>query len=565
MDRLSILGLFGALLLFGCTNPPDGSSQLKPGLDGFVVLDSEIQTGDISPNGSVELTLEMATVPIRSVAVVTNRTAGTLRIEVANLGGTPEGPDPPPNEDVYRYLEVGHPDLASDSIVSATIRFIVPEAWLEAAGHAASLIALARYTDRWTTLPTRETGRDNGEIHYEATAPGLSLFAIVVSAHEGGAGASPRPSKVETPTHTPTASDPPSRPTASVDPSVRSTTTATPVTTNQPAELTSTPQSIDPPVTHIPTVTPGTIAPVRSLPTPTVSPTPSPTPSPSASPKPAPMPTHTSTPEPSPTATAPPTGTPSPTQSPTPTALPPDSTPPPTQPPSNTKQPTSTPSPAPPTAKPTATPTHTTIPTPTPTPTPTETSTPAPAPTSTPTPTQTPTPTETPTPVPDDRYGVVVHRESAYFLEQLGVTRYLKFNSDMSAVPDGTEKLPFIQVSTDADVWESGQAASLESLSDEQIGSLGFFTRQELRDMAQSAPGSSWYVFGEANLLMFSDSVLPNWPAKMSDYGDINVDSEGAGKTSGAQQLTGRAHDPGPGGNPHGSERTPHQAHPGGL
>ena len=86
MDRLSILGLFGALLLFGCTNPPDGSSQLKPGLDGFVVLDSEIQTGDISPNCSVELTLEMATVPIRSVAVVTNRTAGTLRIEVANFG-----------------------------------------------------------------------------------------------------------------------------------------------------------------------------------------------------------------------------------------------------------------------------------------------------------------------------------------------------------------------------------------------------------------------------------------------------------------------------------------------
>ena len=58
---------------------------------------------------------------------------------------------------------------------------------------------------------------------------------------------------------------------------------------------------------------------------------------------------------------------------------------------------------------------------------------------------------------------------------------------------------------------------------------------------------------------------LPNWSAKMSDYGDIDVDSEGAGKTSGPQQLTGRAHDPGLGGNPHGSERTPHQAHPGGL
>ena len=73
------------------------------------------------------------------------------------------------------------------------------------------------------------------------------------------------------------------------------------------------------------------------------------------------------------------------------------------------------------------------------------------------------------------------------------------------------------------------------------------------------------YEDAPESLLMFSDSVLPNWSAKMSDHGDIDVDSEGAGKTSGAQQLTGRAHDPGPGGNPHGSERTPHQAHPGGL
>ena len=32
-------------------------------------------------------------------------------------------------------------------------------------------------------------------------------------------------------------------------------------------------------------------------------------------------------------------------------------------------------------------------------------------------------------------------------------------------------------------------------------------------------------------LLMFSDSVLPNWPAKMSDHGDINVDAERTGKT----------------------------------
>ena len=70
---------------------------------------------------------------------------------------------------------------------------------------------------------------------------------------------------------------------------------------------------------------------------------------------------------------------------------------------------------------------------------------------------------------------------------------------------------------------------------------------------------------GSVNLLMFSDSVLPNWPAKMSDHGDINVDAERTGKTSGAQQPAGRAYDYGPGGDSNGSEHTPHQAHPGGL
>ena len=52
----------------------------------------------------------------------------------------------------------------------------------------------------------------------------------------------------------------------------------------------------------------------------------------------------------------------------------------------------------------------------------------------------------------------------------------------------------------------------------------------------------------EGRMLMFSDSVLPNCQAKMSDHGDINVDAERTGKTSGAQQLTGRAYDYGPGG-----------------
>ncbi len=64
---------------------------------------------------------------------------------------------------------------------------------------------------------------------------------------------------------------------------------------------------------------------------------------------------------------------------------------------------------------------------------------------------------------------------------------------------------------------------------------------------------------------MASISVVPNWPARMSHYGECDIDAEGAGKATGPQQLTGGAHDSGSGGHVDGSERTPHQAHPGGL
>ena len=64
---------------------------------------------------------------------------------------------------------------------------------------------------------------------------------------------------------------------------------------------------------------------------------------------------------------------------------------------------------------------------------------------------------------------------------------------------------------------------------------------------------------------MASISVLLNWPARMSHYGECDIDAEGAGKATGPQQLAGRAHDCGAGGHVDGSEHTPHQAYPGGL
>ena len=89
--------------------------------------------------------------------------------------------------------------------------------------------------------------------------------------------------------------------------------------------------------------------------------------------------------------------------------------------------------------------------------------------------------------------------ENQYFLEALGVKWYLTFNSDMSQVPNGANKLAYLRVPTNRSVWDSGKAAAIESLSEGEIAGLGFLTRSQIQDLAQSAPGSYWYVFGEVN------------------------------------------------------------------
>ena len=76
---------------------------------------------------------------------------------------------------------------------------------------------------------------------------------------------------------------------------------------------------------------------------------------------------------------------------------------------------------------------------------------------------------------------------------------YLNFDSDTSRIPSGANKVPFLQVPTDPAVWTSGNAAAIESLTDQERDALGFFTSGELSQMAQDAPGSYWYIFGEAN------------------------------------------------------------------
>ena len=439
--------------------------------ESVVVVASETATVEVASNGAFEFALETQDIAIRSLSIRANKAGREAKIEVARLSGKPIDLDSDANADVYQYLQIDVEALDNEAISSVAIDFSVSVRWLESRGHDEKNIILKRFEGKWTALPTSVTDRNSDSVHFRAVSPGLSIFAIAVDEPDNSSDESPTPSPaaailtatpttpsvISTPTPLPTAT-PVSLPSSTPSPSVTATLTSTAV---PPATATASPT-----ITATMTAEPSSTA----THTPTPSATPTVTITPAASATATQLPTATLTPSPSPTPTA--------TPSPTPTATP---------------QSFGGGSGGGGTATPTPMPSNTPVPIATNTPLPTATSTPIP----------TSTPTLTPTPTGDERYGVVLHTsskfENDYFLDQMGLNWYLNFGSAMSQVPDGANKLPFVQVPKDSTVWNSGQAESIETLSDEQIAGLGFQTRTQIQQMAQNSPGTYWYIFGEAN------------------------------------------------------------------
>ena len=490
----------------GCGWGSDGPALVKPP-DGLKIEEFETQETQLPEQGNAEFVFTEPAIAISAVSVDSEATGGTASMEIAVLSGQPADIPSPPAIDTYQLIEIGTENLADPDIESVTLSFDVSQEWLDSNGHDADVIALQRFSDDWQLLPTTLISREGEEVSYEAISPGLSLFAVTAVQPSELATATPSPTPTASPVIIPSATPRPSptnmntptpapRPTSS--PSPRPTSTVTPRPSPTP--------TFEPTATQTPTAS------ATPTPTPRATATPAPTQTPTTTPAPTSTVAPSSTPTPRPTATASPTPTATgvPTETPTPDR-PPTATPSATPAPTNTPRPTATVVPPPPTntqvpPSPTQTPTRT--PTSTPTPTPTSTPSPTPTHTSTPSPTPTHTPTPANTPVPlagDPRMGVVLHSRTKEHnldvLTALGVNWYLDLEIDMTQVPDGARKVPYLKVPSSAAAWAADEPwpDHIEEMSDAEIAELGLWTKSELRAMAQASPGSPWYIFGEPN------------------------------------------------------------------
>lgn len=89
---------------------------------------------------------------------------------------------------VYKYLELTKSGFTDSDLSMLRIRFKVLKSWLTSNSIDAATVSLYRYAGGWNKLTTTQTSSDGTNYYYEATASGLSIFAI---AGEKAAGAPP--------------------------------------------------------------------------------------------------------------------------------------------------------------------------------------------------------------------------------------------------------------------------------------------------------------------------------------------------------------------------------------
>ena len=101
-----------------------------------------------------------------------------LNLTLSKLDRLPEGV-PQPTSQVYAYILI-ETNIPEHAIDYATIDFWVEKDWIFDLGEEPSDVGLMRYDGKWQVLQTEIVEENATYVHYSATLPGFSIFAIAV-------------------------------------------------------------------------------------------------------------------------------------------------------------------------------------------------------------------------------------------------------------------------------------------------------------------------------------------------------------------------------------------------
>lgn len=159
------------------TNSATTTSQTKVSLQkGKATIDIPSITAGKSTTVNINKTEDVA---FRMISITAKSTINSIQITVAKLDSKPSTITQDIPGKVYHYIQVDKNITVDTSINSTSMRFEVEKSWLSANNINKSTVALYRYENNaWNKLLTTMMSEDDTNVLYEATSPGLSVFAI---------------------------------------------------------------------------------------------------------------------------------------------------------------------------------------------------------------------------------------------------------------------------------------------------------------------------------------------------------------------------------------------------
>ncbi|MBI2143429.1 PGF-pre-PGF domain-containing protein [Candidatus Woesearchaeota archaeon] len=139
---------------------------------------------DALPAGTATLGITKAEIGFTTIDFTTSAAASNVEITVTKLANTPTVKRDVQGK-VYQYIRIDKVNLREADVPSAKIEFKVEKKWFDQNSGSIKNIVLQRYfNDLWTTLDTTYLRADETHQFFEATSPGLSIFAIVLKTVE---------------------------------------------------------------------------------------------------------------------------------------------------------------------------------------------------------------------------------------------------------------------------------------------------------------------------------------------------------------------------------------------
>lgn len=133
----------------------------------------------IAAGSTAKVTLSKADdIKIQEIQITTVNAVNNVQLTFTKSSTLPSTVSAAPSGKVYNYITIDKQNIRDADVSSVKIKFKVEKSWLTANNVDENTVKLNRYTTSWQALSTTKLSFDTTNVYYEATSPGLSVFAI---------------------------------------------------------------------------------------------------------------------------------------------------------------------------------------------------------------------------------------------------------------------------------------------------------------------------------------------------------------------------------------------------